>query len=118
MTQIISTDENNDWYLGSNKSIQIDTGITAVLGMCEHAMKVLRGELVFNTGRGVLSFEANGVLGNTPDLIFFDSRARQRLLQVTDVTGIQSLDAETNINNELVYSVTIETIYGTGTITG
>lgn len=116
MTQKIAVDQNNDWYLGEDKHLAISTGLQAVLEECEHVMKVVIGELVFNISRGVLSFEVGGVFGNAPDLLFFDSRSRRALLGVADVLEIVSFDAARD-GDKIVYRAVIRTIYGTETLT-
>ena len=117
MTQKIAVDENNDWYLGGDKHLAISYDLQAVLEECEHTMKVVIGELVFNTSKGVLSFEVGGVFGNTPDLLFFDSRSRRALLAVADVEEVVVFNALRE-DDVLKYEATIRTIYGTGDVTG
>ncbi len=117
MTRKIAVDENNDWFLDGNKNLAISVGLQAVLEECEHTMKVVIGELVFNITKGVLSFEVGGVFGNSPDLLFFDSRSRRALLAVADVEEVVAFDAIRD-GDVLKYEATIRTIYGTGEISG
>lgn len=107
----ISVDENNDWYLNENKNIALVRDLIAIKEECEHVVKTVIGELVFEIERGVLSFEVGGTFGNNPDLLFFDSRARRAWLGVVGVVEVISLDASIS-DNILSYNATIETIFG------
>ncbi len=113
MTQKLSVDANNDLFLDANRNLAIARDLQAVLQECEHAVKTVRGELVFNTTRGVISFDHTGVFGNTPDLRLFDSRSRSAILGVIDVTDISSFDAEI-VGDVLTVRAVIVTIYGQG----
>ena len=112
MTIKIAVDENNDWFLNDRKNLATSTELQAVLEMCQHAAKVVIGELVFDVEKGVLSFEVGGVFGNLPDLLFFDSRARDAWLEIDGVEEVVRLDASIE-NNTLSYQANIRTIYGT-----
>lgn len=114
MTKTFKTNSDGDIY-AIGGYLQIATGLTAVLQTCERAMKTYLGEMIYAADRGVDYF--NYVFGSSANIIQFESGARAQILRVDGVTGILSFSAIVE-NNELVYSVEIETEYGTDTITG
>ena len=89
MTQIFAVDENNDLKLNSNRNLAISTDLQAILEMCEHVIKTLRGEIVLDTSRGVLGFGQDEIFGNSPNLIKFEFRARAAIKTIfgTDSIG-------------------------------
>jgi len=115
MTQIFAVDENNDLLLDSAGHLDIRTDLQAVLQMCEHVMKVLRGEIFLNTDVGVLGFGQDEVFGNSPNLIKFEFRGRAAMLKIEGVLEIVSFTAQL-IDNVVVYTATIKTEFGIDTI--
>jgi len=117
MTQVIGTDENNDWFLGQDSHLAIFTELAAVIQLCEQIITIRKGELVRDINRGILSFDQNGVFGNSPNLIEFEFKSRIALESVPDVEDVPNFDVRF-INNTIIYEATIKTIYGTAPISG
>lgn len=112
MTQIFATDENNDTFVGSDGHLAIVTDLSAVLQECEHVAKIVRGELIFNTLRGVLGFENNDdVFSNAPNLLQFEFRLRGLWRAIPEVTEVKDFSAQL-VNNVIKYDATIVTIFG------
>ncbi len=115
MTITISTDSNNDLYIGSNGSLSISSGINAVLLACEHAAKTQLGELMYAVDQGIPNFTE--VWGGSPNILQFDAYLRRALVAVDGVESVTDLQIYTS-DNKLTYQATIQTIYGTGAING
>lgn len=114
MTRVLSMNANRDIFAVGGR-LQIASGLEAVLQNCERAIRANFGEMIYATQRGVDYF--NYVFGANPDVIQFESGARSQLMLVTSVTGIESFSAVIQ-NNELTYTATIQTEFGTGEING
>lgn len=114
MIRVFSMNENRDIHSVGGR-LQIATGIEAVLQTCERAMRVRFSEMIYATERGVDYFRV--VFGSNPDVIQFESGARAQIMRVPGVTGIELFSA-TIQNNQLTYSVTINTEFGTDSING
>lgn len=106
--------ENRDITVQGGK-ITMDSGIYAVMQSCDDAMRTVRGECPLNPTLGMPNFE--NIWSGTPNLAQFETAARVRLLDVPNVTAIQSFTASVS-QNVLSYTVVIETAFGTGTLNG
>jgi hypothetical protein len=115
MTQTFSVNSNNDLFLGIDGNISISYDLQAVLENCAHIVKVRLGEVVLNTDQGLPYFET--VWNGVPNLIQFESAARNALLQIDGVTEVVSFKISI-VDDVLVYLATIRTIYGEGAING
>jgi len=115
MTITISTDTNNDIYIGANGSLSISSGINAVLLACEHAAKTQLGEMIFAVDQGIPNFAE--VWNGAPNILQFDAYLRRALVAVDGVESVTDLQIYTS-DNKLTYQATIQTIYGTGAING
>ncbi len=87
----------------------------AVMQTCEQVMKQQLGELQYNKTKGIEYF--GNVFNGNQNLQLFESQARAQLLNLDGVNGIQKF-TYSQTRNELSYSATIKTIYGSGTING
>lgn len=112
MTQSFAVDSNNDFAMvGGN--LVMATGVQAVLYICEHVAKAILGEMVFAKDQGMPYFET--VWSGTPTTAPFEAAFRARVAQVEGVVEITSLTTE-QVGDEMQYTATIRTVYGTGTI--
>lgn len=112
MARTLSVNENNDIH-AINGTLQIATGLQAVLQTCERVMKAVLGEMPYAQTRGVNYFTS--VYGASPSVISFEASARSQLILVTNVVSIDEFTAEIR-DNEMIYTATIRTTFGTGDI--
>lgn len=91
------------------------TDIKAVEQTCEQAMKLQLKELQYDQTKGIEYF--NNVFVGTPNFQLFESQARNKILNIEGVIGISSFSFE-QIDDELLYNATIQTIFGNGEING
>lgn len=110
----IKVDSNGDRVTENGFFVYL-YNLDAVIQTCEQVMKQQLGELQYDKTKGVEYF--NNVFNGNANLQLFESQARQQLLNVEGVRSIQSFTYSQD-NNELSYTATIETIYGTDTING
>lgn len=111
MTKMIAVNDQNDLYIGPDGNLALVFDIEAVKQACEHAVKAILNEMIYNSNNGVPYFETIWRLGGSPNLSQYEAAVRATILAVDGVTGIQELDISIN-NNQLSYSATINTIYG------
>lgn len=111
MTTTLAADADNDLFLDGTGVLATRSGLRAVLQVCEHAAKTLRGEMVFATDQGIPYFTT--VWGGSPNRPQFEAALRRALLAVPDVLDIVELETQSS-GNVLSYRVTIKTIYGVG----
>jgi hypothetical protein len=101
--------------IDSNGNPIITNGnFNAVLQICEQVMKTQLGEYQYNQTKGIDYF--GNVFTGTPNFQRFEVQARTQLEAVNGVTRVESLNYRLS-DNKLIYTATIATIYGTGTIT-
>jgi len=110
----IATNENNDIYLGADGNLVLLSGLDAVLQSCEHAMKGVRGEMVYQVQAGVPYFETVWDQKNIP---LFESDSVVEILAVPDVIRVNRFDT-VQVGDVLQYEVEIVTQYGQGVISG
>lgn len=115
MTRTLSSDSNNDLYIGADGSLAVASGLSAVLQVCAQVAKTQLGEMVYAVDQGLPNFAA--VWNGAPNLGQFESYLRRNLEAVPDVVRVDSvtIDAE---GDALVYQATIVTTYGPGAING
>lgn len=89
--------------------------IEAVEQTCEQAMRLQLKELQYDQTNGIEYF--NNVFVGTPNFQLFEAQARNKILTVEGVIGISSFSFE-QIDDELLYTATIQTIFGNGEING
>lgn len=110
----ILVDDNGDRVTKDGLFVYL-IDLPALTQTCEQAMKQQLKELQYDQTKGIEYF--NNVFTGTPNFQLFESQARNQILNINGVTGISSFTYE-QIDNELSYTATIETIYGSGGING
>lgn len=115
MTRSLAVDGDNDIFVGADGALAMTTGRDAVLQCCEHAAKTQLGEMIYAADEGLPNFAA--VWNGAPNLPLWESYLRRSLRAVPDVVSVVSvaLDSAAGV---LTYEATIQTIYGTGAISG
>lgn len=115
MTRTFFVDGNNDLVIGEDDRLSIVDGLTAVLQNCEHVAKSIRNEMVLAQGRGLPYFEAIWI--GVPNVPLWEAVFRSQILAVADVLAVVALDTRRE-GETLLYTATIQTLYGTGQING
>ncbi len=114
MTRSLSVNSSNDIFAVGGR-LQVANGINATLQTCERAIKALRGEMRYAADRGVNYFD--DVFSGSPNVIRFEAGARSQISRVGGVISITRFNAAVR-DNKLIYSVTIQTQFGEGAISG
>ena len=104
-------DSKNDLVLAGD-TFQIESGLQGALLAAKHYAQTLRGEMMHDIQSGVRFFET---AYNQPRLKLFANDMRRRIMQVDGVRSVTKFDARLS-QDELIYSVYIETIWGGGEI--
>lgn len=110
----IKVDSNGDRVTKNGLFVYL-FNLDAVLQTCEQVMKQQLKELQYDQTRGIEYF--NNVFTGSPNFQLFEAQARNQLLSIDTVTGIESFTYE-QIDNALLYTATIKTNYGSGDING
>ena len=113
MTSTLSVNSDNDIF-AVNGVLQVATGLTAVLQTCERVVKVIIGEIPFNTTLGIDYL--NDAFGDV-NVIKFAASARVQINRVSNVTSISNFETTVS-GGVLSYTATIATTFGTGAISG
>lgn len=110
----LATTATNDLFV-SGRSLQVVTGLEAVLLVCRHCAQAILGEMVFAADTGMPYFETVwvGASSTAP----FEAAFRERIGRVEGVESIESLEASLE-GDVMRYSARIVTIYGTGGLNG
>lgn len=87
--------------------------LDALTQTCEQTMKTQVNQLQYDQTKGIEYF--NNVFTGNANLQLFEAQAREQLLKLGGVTSIASF-TYSQIDNELSYTATINTIYGDITI--
>ena len=103
--------KNNDLIVNSGQ-IGLMSGLEATLQLSRHYAQTLHGEMIHAMTDGVRMFDT---AFNKPRLALFANELRKRITQVPDVIAVTDIDVRFSGEN-LIYSVTINTTYGTGEI--
>ena len=114
MTTLFAVNENNDIFATASNRLALATGLDATLQHAEHVVKARRGEMIYVQERGI-NYLSN-VFGNFPNLLQFEAEVRAAISRVPDVLSILDFEADI-INNELRYTIEIQTPFGAGTVT-
>lgn len=113
--QTLAVNENNDIYIGEDGNIAVVFNMQGTLQACAHATKTILGEMIFRANQGLPNFQLIWV--GVPNLQQYESAVRATLLDVAGVKEIVSFTYRLADNN-LTYTATILTIYGTGVVNG
>lgn len=104
-------DSKNDLVLTSG-TFSVVGGLDGALLAAKHYAQTLHSEMIHDMTSGVRMFDT---AFNQPRLALFKNELRSRLMQVPDVVSVSDIDVRVSGEN-LLYSATIETIYGNGRI--
>lgn len=107
-----ATDFNNDLYVVGD-DLAMYEGIEAVMQLCEHSVKAQLGEMILAMEDGVPTMQT--VWQSAANIAMFEAYLRRAIMSVPNVTGIASLAISVE-GSAVVYSATIQTIYGIGNI--
>ena len=107
----LATNAANDIYLDSAGKVAIATDLEACVMSCRRASQVNLGELPYAQSRGAPFFRVM----EDEDLSLYEMYIRQMLLTVPGVTAVTSV-AFSFQGEQLVYSATVSTIYGSGIV--
>ena len=113
--QTLSINSNNDIYLDSSGNIAIDNDLNALLDICKNVLQAQLGEMILSQNAGLPNFQA--IWNGAPNYAIYSNYMTNALLNINGVTGIQNLSFS-NSGSVLSYTVTIQTIFGTGTVNG
>jgi hypothetical protein len=105
------TGKNNDLIVQCGQ-IGLASGLDAALQLSRHYAQTLAGEMIHAMPDGVRMFDTGF---NQPTLALFANEIRRRIMQVPDVIAVADIDVRVSCEN-LLYSATIETIYGVGVV--
>ncbi len=109
----LAVNDDNDIYAVNGVLQFLPSGAEATSQTVKRRMQTYLGEVLYNVNEGVDYFGT--VFNGSPNVLTFESSARSNILDVQDVTGIESFTAEAS-NNVLTYTAEINTIYGTITV--
>ncbi len=107
----LSSNDLNDIYLGTDGNLSVSTGLQACLESCRRAAQVRLGELPYAQSRGAPFFQ----IMEDKNLSLYEMYITNMARSVPGVTGVESVEFSIDEDN-LNYTATINTIYGTGTI--
>lgn len=108
----IKIDNDRNPIIKSGKFVFV-FDVDVIAQNCEQAMRQQLGELNYDADKGIQYFD-NAFTGN-PNFQRFEAQARQQILNVNGVTGVDSFNFEFN-DNVLSYNAAISTIYGSITV--
>lgn len=100
-------------FIGTDGNIAQVSALDAIKQNCETAMRTSLDEMYFNQGEGIPYF---GTVWDQYNPLQFAAAARSTLEAVEGVTDVSAF-AVTRTGNDLLYTATINTIYGTTRIT-
>lgn len=115
MVKVFASNENNDLYIASDGNLAIKTALEGVIQACEHAVKAQLGEMILAIDQGVPNFQT--VWNGSPNLPQFEAYVRKAITGVAGVIEVKELQSDV-VENVLVYSATIRTIYGEALVNG
>jgi hypothetical protein len=110
--QSISTNGNNDIYLGANGNLVVATGVTAVQQDCEHALKAQLGEMIYNPRGGMPTFYD---VWQSQNFIRWNAVARATLANISGVFKVVSLSISVN-DGTFSYVAQIQTTYSSALV--
>ncbi len=113
--KILAEDDNRDLFIGTNNQLGILTEIEATEQACKSAVETQRGELRYNTTRGIPTSQT--VWDGIPNQQRFQFYCIQALRAITGVVEVQQFSSEI-VENTLIYDAIILTEFGVVTLTG
>jgi len=114
MSLMFGVDSNNDLYLDRFGNVALVRDLQATLEACEHAIKTVSAECIFDQPRGLPYFEA--VWSGSPNIQQYNFSATNALLAVDNVVSVPDFQSDI-AGNTFGYVAVIETTFGIGTIT-
>ena len=115
MTTVFAVNANRDIFATPNGRLALRTDLDAVVQYAEHAVRAQLGEMIYAADRGVDYL--NTVFASPPNLLQFEAQVRTALLRLPQVTSVTNFNI-TVANNTASYTITIETLFGTGVLNG
>ncbi|WP_197328953.1 MULTISPECIES: hypothetical protein [Ralstonia solanacearum species complex] len=109
----LATNQRNDLFIDADGSLAIARDIEAVKQDCQHAMQAQLSEMVLAQDRGIPTMN---VVWHNANLVQFEASARQTLRAVGGVVDVVAFEMS-RAGDALVYTTTIQTIYGTASLT-
>jgi hypothetical protein len=115
MTKTFAVNSNNDLFVGFDGNISIASDLEAVKFACESATKAQLGEMIFDVDSGMPNFQL--IWNGKPNVLQYEAALRNTILNVDGVKDVISIEITIN-NNQLNYTATILTIYGSTVLNG
>lgn len=111
----VSTDSDNDIYIGPSGDVATVTALAATAETAEHYAATAQGEMIHAIDQGIPFFQT--VFARDVSIAQFEAALRRRLLSSPGVLSVAQLDTVQD-GEVLRYSATIETDYGQAVING
>lgn len=115
MTTQIAVTAKNDIFTDAHGNLGLVYDIDAVLQAAQQAAQSQLGEMQYAIDRGIPNFAV--LWGGAPSIAQFEAALRRELLLVTDVIGVPEISV-TLAGDAVVYTATIQTVFGNGAING
>jgi hypothetical protein len=113
--RILEENENRDLFAGSNNQLGILVDIDATEQACKSAIEAQRGEMQYDTTRGIPTNQT--IWTGIPDQQRFQFYCIEALRAVEGVQAIPQFNTEI-LDNQLFYEAVIGTIFGEVSISG
>lgn len=107
--KILEENSNRDLFMGADNKLGVLTGIAATSQACKSTIEAQRGELQYNTARGIPT--ESTLWSGVPNQQRFQFYCIQALQAVEGVIEVRTFDTEI-LDNALSYSSTIVTDFG------
>lgn len=105
----VSTDADNDFYLGADGNLSVSLDVQAVAQTAEHYAATARAEMIHAFDEGIPFFQT--VFARDVSIPQFEAALRRRLLNAPGVRAVQSLETVQD-GDVLRYTAFISTDYG------
>ncbi len=113
MILTITTDENNDIFIGDNGNLSTSEGIEAVKFVAKGVAETQRGEIVLDIEKGLPNFDS--LWTGVPNIPQYEAALRTALSEVQGVESIESLTVA-NVQGVFTYTAVLKTTAGLVTI--
>lgn len=113
--QMLAVDADNDLYLDPTGSLVCSSELAACMQACAHTAKAQMGEMIYAADQGIPNFDV--IWNGAPNLLQFEACMRSALLAVEHVLEVRAFSVDIR-DGEVVYSATIHTEYGEGSLNG